>query len=103
MKQIELSHLYTPDSIKSINDEIETALGEETVDTQRLLDAVEKRDSAVLEYLKVVKGAQKRQFCEKEIEVNQALVDTVTALGRETLSKATASIRNRKALSKYLE
>ena len=101
MNKINLEHPFTPPELSVLNQEIAALLNSEALDEQSFHSLSVKRDRCINNYLSTLDQAQKAQFCEAEIKVNDALVDCAQRLFNQSLKELSGLIRGRKAVKKY--
>lgn len=101
MNKINLEHPFTPPELTKLNQEITALLNSEALDEKSFHALSVKRDLCIKDYLSTLDQAQKTQFCEAEIKVNEVLVDCAQRLFNQSLKELSGLIRGRKAVKKY--
>lgn len=101
MRRIELNHPFTPSELVSINQKLSSLLEDEALDEKSFHTISVQRDRCIKEYLDSLAPAQKTEFCEAEIKVNDALVALAQQLFDASLKQLSGLIRGRKAVKKY--
>ncbi|MCF2948139.1 hypothetical protein L0668_08480 [Paraglaciecola aquimarina] len=101
MKNLVLDHLYTPSSLKEINQDLLALLAKPDPDESEFLQLATKRDEFIQQYLDEVYGDARQNFIKAEIEVNGLLVAGANQLFKASLNQLSGLVRGRKAVKKY--
>lgn len=103
--EVSLTHELTPASLTENSRAIEQLLRAEEVNTDELLEKVQERDKLIQEYLssfqEKAQDEEKKAYINKEIEVNDKLVEITTKLQAEQKQKLLGFVRGKSAISRY--
>jgi len=100
-KNITLVHDLTPSSLEDNCRAISTLLSNDDYDADALLELVQERDKLILEYLPTLQKEDKKEYINKELEVNNKLVEITSNLQKEQKKLLLGLVRGRSAVSKY--
>lgn len=103
--EVSLIHDLTPPCLTEISRAIELLLRAEEVNTDELLEKVQERDKIIQDYLssfrETEQNEEKKAYINKEIEVNDKLVEITTKLQAEQKQKLLGFVRGKSAISQY--
>lgn len=100
-----LIHELTPSCLTENSRAIEQLLRADEVNTDELLQKVQERDKLIQEYLAsfpdTEQNEEKKAYINKEIEVNDKLVEITKSLQAEQKQKLLGFVRGKSAISRY--
>lgn|GEM_PF-2935174 len=103
--EVSLIHELTPSCLTENSRAIEQLLCADEVNTDELLAKVQERDQLIQEYLSSFpekeQNEEKKAYINKEIEVNDKLVEIATKLQAEQKQKLLGFVRGKTAISRY--
>lgn len=76
-------------------------LSAEELDSQALLDLAQERDKIISEYLPSLQNEEKKAYINKELEVNNRLVEITETLQQEQKQLLLGLVRGKSAVSQY--
>lgn len=100
-KQISLIHDLTPFSLEANCQAISDLFAQDELDTDALLKLVQERDELILKHLPTLQSEEKKKYINKELEVNNKLVEITSHLQKEQKQRLLGLVRGRSAVSKY--
>lgn len=80
---------------------IAAQLSAEELDSQVLLTLVQERDQLISEYLSSLQNEEKKAYINKELEVNNKLVEITESLQQEQKQLLLGLVRGKSAVSQY--
>ena len=98
---LSLTHPYTPNELRTVNQQLEALFAQESLDEAQLLQLISQRDEIVQLHLKSLEKQQLKDFAQAELSVNNVLIENAKGLQSESLGKLSSLIRGRKAVAKY--
>ncbi|MCC2615101.1 hypothetical protein LJ739_02445 [Aestuariibacter halophilus] len=101
MNTLKLDHQDTPSQLKAINHKIESLFDTQPLDGGALLALINERHDIVVAALEGMDADAKRRFAEHENTINQALVQHVVQLRKDSLQEVSALMKGLKAVKKY--
>ncbi|GAC34399.1 hypothetical protein [Paraglaciecola polaris] len=101
MKNIILTHEFTPPELEAINQELSELLTSEYPDEKLFFTLSVHRDECINSYISTLEEDGKSLFCNAEIEVNNALLVHAEQLFKASLKQLSGLVRGRKAVKKY--
>ena len=102
MKNITLTHEYSPPELETINQELTDLLASADPDEKSFYTLSVRRDDCINTYILTLDDVRKPLFCKAEIEVNNALVGYAEQMFKASLKQLSGLVRGRKAVKKYI-
>lgn len=103
--KISLIHELTPSCLTETSRAIEQLLCSEEINTDELLEKVQERDKLIQDYLssfqEKVQDEEKKAYINKEMEVNDKLVEVTKEHLAEQKQKLLGFVRGKNAISQY--
>ena len=98
---ISLVHDLTPPSLMDNCQAIAELLAAEELDSEALLKLVQERDQIISEYLPSLQNEEKKAYINKELEVNNKLVEITESLQQDQKQLLLGLVRGKSAVSQY--
>lgn len=99
--KVQLVHDLTPLSLVETCQAISQTLSSEEIDSQVLLTLVAQRDKQITEHLASLPTAERRQYALKELDVNNKLLQTASAMQAKQKEVLLGLVRGKSAVSQY--
>jgi hypothetical protein len=101
LKKLTLDHSFTPNPLRTINQDLSELTSDNDPDESQFLQLVTKRDEFIQTYISNLSGDELKDYVLAELEVNGALVAYAEESFKASLNQLSGLVRGRKAINKY--